>query len=126
MSSPYPAPNVHPIGGPRRPRTAAGSTLRAPAHLSKEAGAWWRETVRTYDLEPRHIRLLTMAAATWDRAEQARKLIDADGLVVLDRFGQQKTHPAVQVEKDSRTLYARLMRDLDLDGLASPTPRRGA
>ena len=32
-----------------------------------------------------------------------------------DRFGKPKTHPALAVEKDNKIIFARLMRELNLD-----------
>ena len=117
MSSPYPVPNVT--------RLPVRQALPKPsAHLSRPAKRWWREVVERYTLEPHHLRLLTEAATAWDRAQQARRLLDDEGLVVQDRFGQKKAHPAASIERDSRTLFARLLRELDLDGSPLPTPRQ--
>jgi phage terminase small subunit len=63
------------------------------------------------------------AAFAWDRAQQARLLVDAQGLVLLDRFNQAKPHPALAVERDNRSLYLRVCRELDLDG-AGPEEAR--
>jgi phage terminase small subunit len=79
--------------------------------------------VEEYELEPHHIRLLSEAAHAWDRAQQARALVDHDGLVVRDRFGQAKAHPAVAIERDSRSLYVRICRELDLDNVAEVESR---
>jgi phage terminase small subunit len=66
-------------------------------------------------LEQHHIRLLTMAATTWDRAEQARSVLDKHGLTYLDRFDAPRARPEVAIERDCRTGFARLIRELDLD-----------
>jgi phage terminase small subunit len=87
----------------------------APAHLGKATQAWFTEVVRTYELESHHVRLLTLAAEAWDRAEQARAVIDKEGLTFLDRFSQPKTRPEVAIERDSRVSFARLLRELNLD-----------
>lgn len=98
-------------------------TTAPPEHLSKDAATWWSAVVAAYVLEDHHLRLLTEAAVSWDRAQEARRIIERDGIVVIDRFGQPREHPAVKVETASRTLYARLMRELDLDGEPLPDPR---
>jgi hypothetical protein len=49
-------------------------------------------------------------------------VIDREGIVVSGRFGP-RPHPAVGIEKDSRIAFARLMRELDLDGEPLPDPR---
>ena len=93
---------------------------RAPKHLKPGTQRWWRAVVTDWQLEEHHIRLLTRAAETWDRGEQARELVDREGLTVQTREGGSKLHPAVRVESDCRLAFARLIRELDLD-LDPPT-----
>jgi P27 family predicted phage terminase small subunit len=95
--------------GMTRPR------IVAPSHLRRETAEWWRSVHKGYELEPHHMRLLTMAAETWDRAQQAREAIAKDGLTVGTRDGGLKAHPAVGIERDCRLAFARLVRELDLD-----------
>lgn len=66
-------------------------------------------------------RLLQAACECWDRLVQARKLLDAEGIVTRDRFGQARPHPAVAIERDARTQLARLYRELRL-GDDGPAP----
>jgi phage terminase small subunit len=94
----------------------------APPHLSADAQKWWRSTAAEYVLEDHHLRLLTEAAVAWDRCQQARAVIDAEGITVPGRFGP-RSHPAVGIERDARLAFARLMRELDLDGEPLPAPR---
>jgi phage terminase small subunit len=67
------------------------------------------------------LKLLEAAADAWDRMVQARTQLATDGLTVEGAHGK-KTHPAVNVERDSRTAFARLVRELDLD---EPVPSPG-
>ncbi len=97
---------------------------KAPAHLQPATAKWWRKVIDDYLLEPHHIRLLTLAATTWDRAEQARSVLDAQGLTYLDRFDAPRARPEVAIERDSRTGFARLIRELDLDVEAPNEGRR--
>lgn len=90
-------------------------TPRAPAHLAPETRRWWRQVVNDFELEPHHVRLLTLAAEAWDRCTAARKALDAGGVTYRDRFGQPKPRPEVAVERDSRIAFARLLRELQLD-----------
>jgi P27 family predicted phage terminase small subunit len=96
---------------------------QAPQHLRKPTRDWWRQVVSDYELEPHHVRLLTLAAEAWDRAQEARETIDREGAYYQDRFGQPKGHPALATERDSRIAFARLMRELDLDGSPAPDSR---
>jgi phage terminase small subunit len=93
---------------------------RTPKGLSPSSAAWWRSIVSGWDLDVHHLRLLERAARTWDRVEQARKELDAEGLIVEDRFGQPKEHPAAKAERDYSILFARLVRELALDETPSP------
>jgi phage terminase small subunit len=99
------------------------SATEPPSDLSDAAKAWWRAEAGEYELEAHHLRLLSEAARAWDRCQQARAIIDAEGIVVRDRFGQAKPHPATAIERDARAAYMRAMRELDLDGAPEPDPR---
>ena len=78
---------------------------------------------RDFDLEEHHRHLLHLACEAWDRCQQARAILDADGVVFKDDRGNIRAHPAVAIEKDARTGFARLVRELDLD-TEPPVPGR--
>jgi phage terminase small subunit len=86
-----------------------------PEHLSEDAAAWWDDVVRDFALEPHHLKLLQAACEAWDRAQLARQAVAIDGLCFLDGNGVLKANPAVAIERDARTLFARLVRELNLD-----------
>ena len=87
-----------------------------PDHLSADAAAWWREVLRDYSLEPHHVRLLQLACEAWDRARQAQAELTAHGALTFRvERGTIRAHPAVAMERDARTAFARLVRELDLD-----------
>jgi len=89
--------------------------LKGPAHLKLATRRWWVSVVEDYQLEPHHIRLLTLAAESWDRCQQARQALAEHGLTFKDRFGQPHARPEVAIERDSRIAFARLLRELALD-----------
>lgn len=89
--------------------------FRPPQHLKPTTRKWWTSVVRDYELEPHHVRLLTLAGESWDRCEQARNAIDEHGLTFTDRFACPKARPEAAIERDSRIAFARLLRELDLD-----------
>lgn len=99
------------------------SVQKAPDHLRTETAQWWDSVYEDFELEEHHARLLTLAAEAWDRCFEARETLAEVGTYYTDRFGQPKAHPAVAVERDSRVAFARLMRELDLDGDPLPPPR---
>lgn len=97
--------------------------MEAPEHLRPETRKWFEGVCKEFLLEPHHVRLLTLAAQSWDRGEAAREVIDKDGLTFVDRFGQPKPRPEIAIERDSRIGFARMLRELQLD-VAPPTQTR--
>ncbi len=103
---PTPAPRRRPpgqvrprVGLPRCPRrTPVSSTPTAPKHLSRRSKAFWRRVLTEYVLEVHHVELLLRACEAMDRADEARKQLDAEGLTVVDRYGQVKPHPCASIE----------------------------
>ena len=88
----------------------------APGHLSDRSKRLWHE------LGPVHMRsigrqaLFQAALEALDRAEDARALIATDGLVAkTTSTGALHLHPAVRVERESRTQFAKLWGSLELN-----------
>ena len=112
----------------RELRAVSGERVEAPSHLREATQEWFVSVLRDYELEPHHVRLLTLAGEAWDRAQEARETLAVEGSYFTDRFGAPRAHPAVAVERDSRIAFARLLRELDLDAEPAPDvrlPRRG-
>jgi P27 family predicted phage terminase small subunit len=93
-----------------------------PDHLSEAMRAWWQQVVAEFDLDPHHLKLLEAAADAWDRMASARAAVIAEGLTVTTKHGVKK-HPAVDIERDSRIAFSRILRELDLD---EPVPSPAA
>lgn len=100
-----------------------GIDMKPPEHLRPATRRWFSAVLRDFALEDHHIRLLTRAAEAWDRGDEAREAIAAHGLTFNDRFGTPRARPEVAIERDSRTGFARLLRELDLD-IAGPETTR--
>jgi phage terminase small subunit len=104
------------------------SHLEPPKHLKPTTADWWSSVCGDYELEAHHRRLLTLAAETWHRCQGAREALAEHGTVYTDRFGAPRARPEVAIERDSRTAFARLLRELSLDveppPEASRPPRR--
>ena len=86
-----------------------------PRHLRPATRKWFATVLSEYELEPHHIRLLTLAGEAFDRCQDAREAIAKHGTTYIDRFGSPKARPEVAIERDSRIAFARLLRELDLD-----------
>jgi phage terminase small subunit len=89
--------------------------ITAPNHLRPETKSWWLNVLEEYELEPHHIKLLTLAAESWDRATLAREAIAKHGLTYTDRFNSPRKRPEVSVAESATIAFARLTRELDLD-----------
>ena len=96
----------------------------APSHLNAPTKKWWKVVVAEYALLPHHLRLLQLAGESWDRGAAARKVLARKGLTFDDRFGAPRPRPEIAIERDSRTAFARLVRELDLDTEAPIEPHR--
>ncbi|HEX4333807.1 MAG TPA: P27 family phage terminase small subunit [Usitatibacter sp.] len=82
----------------------------------------WRRLFADFELDDEAARsILQVACEAADRAREARQQIEADGLVIVDRFGQRKGHPAAAIERDAQGTLVRALRALQLD-VDEPTP----
>ncbi len=88
---------------------------KPPKHLSKESKDIWNRINKEWDLDPAGLLILQSALESWDRLKQAQNLIAKQGLTVVDKYGQVKMNPAVQIERDSRALMLRHLKALNLD-----------
>jgi len=102
------------------------SEIKAPEHLQPATREWWRGIVRTYELEPHHLKLLTLLCESWDRLLLIRRRIKRDGMFIRNRLGELKAHPGLAAERQERVVFARLLRELDLDTEPPPEPTRPA
>jgi P27 family predicted phage terminase small subunit len=88
----------------------------APSHLSAESKRLWRKLQSDYAIDDSagHL-LLRHCLEAHDRVIQAREILEREGLVAPDRFGQPKTHPCVAVERDARQQVIASLRALKLE-----------
>ena len=86
-----------------------------PKHLRPETQKWVRSVMRTWQLEQHHVKLLVLAAESFDRACEARETLATSGLTYIDKRGIPRAHPAVNIERDAKVIFARLLRELALD-----------
>ena len=102
----------------RRPDPARkqGRLPKAPTGLSTAARGWWRRLLGDYELDDQAgLLLLESALRQFDRAEKARAILDKEGIVVTDRFGQQRAHPAAPLERDARAGMLAVFRALGIE-----------
>jgi hypothetical protein len=89
--------------------------MKPPTHLRAATKRWFIQVTECFELEPHHLKLLALAAESWDRCCQARAIIDREGLTYLDRFEAPRARPEISIERDNRVAFVRIIRELDLD-----------
>jgi hypothetical protein len=85
----------------------------APRYLSKRMKTFWASILATRKLQPHEAAILLEACVSFDRAEAARKVLQK-GLTYTDRFGAPRPRPEIAVERESRLVFAKLIKQLDL------------
>ena len=89
---------------------------KPPAGLSKAALEFWKDLRDEYAIsDAGGLRVLEVAARAFARLEEARELLDREGCVFKDRWGQPRPHPAATVERDARAGLLRALQHLHLD-----------
>jgi P27 family predicted phage terminase small subunit len=78
-----------PLPEPPQPLTDAGFRL-------------WSAITTEYELEPAALEILALACEAYSRSRQAGAILDRDGLMSCNRFGDVHEHPAVKAERDAR------------------------
>lgn len=94
----------------------AETNPKPPAGLSRRTQRLWRAIVDAFDLDAASLAVLEEACRSLDRADQARALVEAEGITFRDRFGQIRPHPAVTIERDARGAAVRALDVLGLEG----------
>jgi phage terminase small subunit len=86
------------------------SVNNPPKNLSLAARRHWARITKDYELTSDAAMLLETGLANWDMAQEARKLIRKEGMVLNGR-----RHPAIEIQKLGDSLYMRAMRELGLN-----------
>jgi phage terminase small subunit len=78
------------------------NTPKPPATLSKKSAAYFKQFVQDYEVEDSQIEVLIRVCASMDRADEAALGLKRHGsLITKDRFGCDRTHPLVAVERQA-------------------------
>jgi len=96
--------------------------LKIPSHLSQESKNFYRKVVSDFEFEEHHLKILQAACETWDRIVEARIEVEKKGQFFVDRWNQPRENPAAKSERDQKVVFARLLRELNLD-IAPPDSR---
>lgn len=100
---------------------------KAPRHLRPETRAWFDQICRDFELESHHLRILQIAAESWDCYETAREAVAQNGMTFVNvKHGDVKPRPEVAIMQNSRIAFLRALRELNLDvpGPEAPRPNK--
>src|ERR1035438_6070419 len=87
-----------------------------PKHLTAAGKKLFREISDEIDVSDRAASLLLMTLCEqFDRMNKARAIIAKDGVIIDDRFGQKRAHPACAIERDATAAMMRAWRLLGFD-----------
>jgi phage terminase small subunit len=88
-----------------------------PEHLSAAAKTSWSHITRDYVMhgDVVGLQLLATALTAWDRAEEARRRIKREGLLLKDRFHGRKVNPLLAVEARFMAEYRATIKQLHFD-----------
>ena len=93
--------------------------IQAPKHLQGPARKWFQAMLKSYEgfeSEPAAVTLLTGAAEQLQRVSEYRAAIaKAGGVIVQDRFGSDKEHPAAGGERAAWNSHRLLCRELGIE-----------
>ena len=84
-------------------------------HLSKEAKDIYENICMQFVFEDDYKLILRTAMEAWDRMQEARRQIDTDGMTFTSDTGVIHIHPALKIEKESRTGFLMAWKMLHLD-----------
>ena len=91
--------------------------LKIPDTLTPKAREFWKRVQEEFRIEDSAgLEVLTQAGRALDRMTEAADKVFHDGMLVVDRWHQQKAHPAVKIEIDCRNSFLSCMRLLGCDG----------
>ncbi len=86
-----------------------------PAGLSERSVVLWHAVVPARAMSPGRLALIEQALRALDRADQARALVDAAGLVTTtETTGAAHANPCVRIEREARAQFLTAWRDLGL------------
>jgi len=100
---------------PRFLKVARKPAYDPPGGLSERSQSLWRQIVPASGRSPGRLALLGEALRALDRVDQARAIIDVEGMTfTTESTGAVHVHPALRIEKDSRAQFLQAWNTLNL------------
>lgn len=91
--------------------------IKPPKHLNRAAKKLWRELQAEYGIaDAGGLALLQTACECWAEMEQAREILDREGMTIeSDTTGFKRLNPAAKALKEARASFFRAISMLNLD-----------
>ena len=83
--------------------------------LSAEAEHWRKAILAEYELDSGGKMMLQAALEALDRCREAEKLLEAEGLTFVDKYGAKRPNPAATIARLERESMVRCLKSLGLD-----------
>jgi len=89
---------------------------KPPTTLSVASKRLWTSILKEFRIEdPPGQATLKTALEALDRANQLKGIIDKDGPVFTDRYGQPRAHPLLSEERGARSAFLSGLKQLELE-----------
>jgi P27 family predicted phage terminase small subunit len=103
------------VGNPRVVSTSSpDDPLPPPPHLGEPERQIWGEVVADWRGTKVSFRVLTSALEMHQRARECRETIESEGLTIVGRDGQSRSHPLCSVERDANAAFLRGLKSLGI------------
>jgi P27 family predicted phage terminase small subunit len=103
------------LRGPRLIASRPAEDLPPPPdHLAEPERQIWTDVVRDRRGTAAAYCVLTAGLEARQRARECREIISTEGLTIIGRDGQPKSHPLCTVERDSAAAFQRTFRALGI------------
>jgi P27 family predicted phage terminase small subunit len=95
-------------------KTSEDKIPPAPQGLSPEARRLWKRVLTAWELNPGEKYVLTQACECLDTLRAAEAIVEKEGQVFTDKYGQPKIHPAALLVRDLRSQLLKSFKQLGL------------
>lgn len=84
--------------------------------LKKAGLKFRRDILKNFQFDEVHdFERLNLACHCLDRVHECQAILATEGLFIKDRFEISKPHPGIEIEKNQKVLFIRILRELNLD-----------
>ena len=90
--------------------------MQLPDHISDDARVLGKKLLDEYEINDiAGVAILIKILEAWDTADNAQKIINKQGMMIVDRFGQSKPNGLLPVLRDARSQFLAGIKALHLE-----------